>query len=229
MSQAGMISDGTSPLADVETLTGNVGGPVGPDAAFNINVVGGGAVTITGNPATNTLTAEVVVTQHDLLVGGAANNITGLALTNGQLPIGSTGADPVAATLTAGTGISITNGPGSITIDSTAGEITWQTVGASQALVVNNGYICTAGAALSFSLPAASAVGSTISLTLDGSTSWTVTQGAGQQIRFGSSQTTLGVGGSLASTAQGDTITMVCSVADTRWNVINSVGNITVV
>ena len=38
--------------------------------------------------------------------------------TNGQLPIGSTGADPVLATLTAGTGISITNGAGSITIAS---------------------------------------------------------------------------------------------------------------
>lgn len=36
--------------------------------------------------------------------------------TNGQLPIGSTGANPVLATLTAGTNISITNAAGSITI-----------------------------------------------------------------------------------------------------------------
>lgn len=40
------------------------------------------------------------------------------ALTDGQLAIGSTGAAPVAAALTAGTNISITNGPGSITINS---------------------------------------------------------------------------------------------------------------
>lgn len=41
------------------------------------------------------------------------------AATNGQLLIGSTGANPVAAALTAGTGISITNGAGSITVANT--------------------------------------------------------------------------------------------------------------
>lgn len=38
------------------------------------------------------------------------------ALTNGQVLIGSTGADPVAATLTQGTNVTITNGAGTITI-----------------------------------------------------------------------------------------------------------------
>lgn len=41
-------------------------------------------------------------------------------LTNGQLAIGSTGNTPQAGTLTPGSGISITNGPGSITISATA-------------------------------------------------------------------------------------------------------------
>ena len=40
-------------------------------------------------------------------------------LTNGQLYVGSTGASVVAATLTAGTGISITNGAGTITVANT--------------------------------------------------------------------------------------------------------------
>jgi hypothetical protein len=43
------------------------------------------------------------------------------ALTNGQLIIGSTGVIPVAATLTAGAGASITNAAGSITIASSVG------------------------------------------------------------------------------------------------------------
>jgi len=43
-------------------------------------------------------------------------------LTNGQLLIGSTGNVPLAATLTAGTGISITNGSGSITIIGSANQ-----------------------------------------------------------------------------------------------------------
>lgn len=41
------------------------------------------------------------------------------AMTNGQLIVGSTGAAPVISTLTSGTGISVTNGPGSITIANT--------------------------------------------------------------------------------------------------------------
>lgn len=49
--------------------------------------------------------------------GGALEEAS--ALTNGQLLIGSTGAAPVAATLTAGAGISVTNGVGSITITNT--------------------------------------------------------------------------------------------------------------
>lgn len=46
---------------DLETLTGNSGGPVSPDGAQNINVVGDGVgITIAGNPGTNTLTASLV-------------------------------------------------------------------------------------------------------------------------------------------------------------------------
>ena len=44
--------------------------------------------------------------------------------TDGQLPIGSTDADPVLATLTAGAGVDITNGAGSITVASTITQYT---------------------------------------------------------------------------------------------------------
>lgn len=57
------------------------------------------------------------LTQHAPVIGDSANDIkTSAALTNGQVLIGSTGADPVPATLTAGTNIAITNGAGSISI-----------------------------------------------------------------------------------------------------------------
>lgn len=128
-----------------------------------------------------------------------------------------------------GSNVTVVGTPLTNTLTINATGMTWQTIGASGALVSNNGYFCTAGAALSFSLPATSAVGDTIGLSLDGSTSWTVTQGVGQRIRFGDLQTTSGAGGSLASTAQGDTITIVCSVANTKWNVVSSIGNITIV
>jgi hypothetical protein len=148
---------------------------------------------------------------------------------NGQLLIGSINSPYViCSTLTAGSGISITNAPGSITLAATAVGMTWTAVGSGGALASNHGYICTGGGNLSFSLPATSAVGDTISLTVDGATTWAITQGAGQQIRFGAFQTTAGVAGTLVSTAQGDTVTIVCSVADLTWNVISSIGNITI-
>src|SRR6185436_14016907 len=64
MSQAGILNRAVFPPFTVtETLTGNTGGPVGPDGANNINVVGDGTtITIAGNPGTFTLTASVVGT-----------------------------------------------------------------------------------------------------------------------------------------------------------------------
>ncbi len=58
---------------------------------------------------------------------------------------------------------------------------------------------------------------------------WQITQAAGQQIFFGTTQTTLGGGGSLTSSATRDSIEIVCVVANLTWNVISSQGNITVV
>jgi hypothetical protein len=58
MSQSGTYNDGSVPLGAVETLTGDAGGAVGPDGANNINVLGGVAITTTGNPGTNTLTID---------------------------------------------------------------------------------------------------------------------------------------------------------------------------
>jgi len=174
MSQAGVLSDKSTSAADIEVLTGNSGGQVGPtlvSGKYNVNILGSGSVSVVGNPGTSTLTISV-----------------------------------------AGAGM------------------TWSAISASQALAVNSGYICVApGGALSLSLPATSIVGDSISVILDGATSFTITQGAGQQIRIGNVATTAGVGGSLASTQQGDSITMVCSVANLKWNIYSSMGNPTVV
>jgi hypothetical protein len=54
-----------------------------------------------------------------LLVGNGTSAITGLGdATNGQIPIGSTGVDPVLAVITStGSTISVTNAPGSISLD----------------------------------------------------------------------------------------------------------------
>lgn len=173
----------------------------------------------------------VTTTNHNILLGAASNGITNLALTNGQLAIGSTGADPSAATLTAGTGISITNGAGSITLNAIGGGLTWTVVtGTSQSAAVNNGYIANNAGLVTVTLPATSAVGDTVAVTgINNATGWKVAQNAGNQIFFGASSTTSGAGGSLASTATRDTVYLVCVTANSAWNVVSSIGNLTVV
>ena len=64
-------------------------------------------------------TGASTLADHGILLGHGTSAVTSQVLTDGQLLIGKTGAfDPVAATLTAGSNVTITNGAGSITIAS---------------------------------------------------------------------------------------------------------------
>ena len=167
-------------------------------------------------------------TQHALAIYGASGVFSEIGpLTDGQIIVGSSGNAAVATQLTAGTGINIGNAAGSITISGSGGGMSWTGISANQTLAVNNGYFCTGGTDLSLALPSTSSVGDKITVALDGSTSWTITQAAGQQIRLGSNETTSGATGSLASTAQGDSVTMLCVTADSRWICACVTGNIT--
>jgi hypothetical protein len=82
MSQAGKFISSSPAPGTVLTLTGNTGGPVGPDGGGNINVVGDGTtVNVAGNAGTNTLTVSVddsVANQYTADTGTAtpvANNL----------------------------------------------------------------------------------------------------------------------------------------------------------
>lgn len=91
-------------------------------------------------PIANGGTGASSLTDGGILLGSGTAAITATAQpTDGQLLIGSTGNDPVLATLTAGSGISITNAAGAVTITNTGGGFT-----ASQAY--------TAGASTNISL-----------------------------------------------------------------------------
>lgn len=129
-----------------------------------------------------------------------------------------------------GLGMDITGSGSDITFNVTGQLFPWSVITSSpQALSTNAGYFANAGGGISFSLPATAEVGDIIFISLINAGGWTVTQGAGQTIHFGNQDTTTGAGGSLASTAIGDSLTLVCSVQNTDFVVINSVGNITVV
>jgi hypothetical protein len=150
--------------------------------------------------------------------------------TNGQIAIGSTGQLPVLSTLTAGTGISVTNGAGSITLAAVSPGgtyLAWQSISSSTTLVRNSGYVVSSGT-LSLALPSTSSLGDVIVITLNGGTSWTITQAAGQSIRIGNVTTTTGTGGNVGSSAQGDSITMVCTTANTTWAAYAIQGNLSI-
>lgn len=168
-------------------------------------------------------------TQNALIYFGASGVIEEVGpLTDGQLLIGSTGGSPAAASLTAGVGIAITGGSNSITLDAIGGGIDWNVeTGTTANLVANNGYIGNNASGVTFTLPATAAVGEIYRVT-GLQASWTIDQNASQTIHFGNDSTTTGVGGSLASTNARDAVEIVCVIANTDFQVLSSIGNITV-
>ncbi len=81
---------------------------------------GGGTVALGG---TVTLTGNLSGTTNGIAYfANPTSVISTLAPKNGQVLIGSTGSAPVLSTLNAGSNISITNGPGSVTISATGGS-----------------------------------------------------------------------------------------------------------
>lgn len=176
-------------------------------------------------------TGAATLTDHGILLGSGTGAITPLgAATDGQLPIGSTGADPVLATITAGSGISVTNGAGSITIAATGGSgMSWSEITAATKTIVNNeAYVANYGTMLTFTLPATAALGTEFKIQGKGAGGWKIAQNAGQTIHVGSSASTTGAAGYIASTDTYDAITLVCITADTDWATEAVVGNITV-
>jgi len=187
---------------------------------------------VTGTlPVGNGGTGLSSITDHSLMLGSGAAAVTALgSATNGQLPIGSTGADPVLATITGGDGVAVTNGAGSISLATTGGGIEWTEVtGTSQAAAVNNGYIASNAAQVDITLPDTAALGSVIRVVGKGSGGWKISQNAGESIIWDeNNSTTVGVGGSIESTDDYDTIEILCTVANTTWTVLSSKGNLNI-
>ena len=87
----------------------------------------------TALPVSSGGTGAATLTDGGVLLGSGTGAITALGqATNGQLVIGSTGADPVLATLTGGANITVTNSAGGITIAASGlGSGTVQSVSAT--------------------------------------------------------------------------------------------------
>jgi hypothetical protein len=151
----------------------------------------------------------------------------GKITSDGQLFIGSTASPHIkTGTLTAGSGISITNGSGSITIASTSGGFTWTDVtGSTQTLAAQNGYITDRSGGVTYTLPSSGSLGDTIKIV--GKTGLaTITPNANQRILIGSASGTVGVTGTAVSNNAGDCIELICTTSgsSTVWRADSIVG-----
>lgn len=119
-------------------------------------------------------------------------------------------------TMTAGAGITITNGTGvsgNTTFSATGGGVTWSDQSTSFAAVVNNGYFVTAVATAT--MPASPAEGDTIAYYATTSGVLTVTGNTGQFMAIGN--TTGAAAGTAKSTKAGDSVTFTYQSATTTW------------
>lgn len=144
-------------------------------------------------------------------------------LTNGQLLIGSTGVAPVATTLTAGTGISIANGAGSITISvSASGDAVVNVTTSTQQMSANTKYIINyAGGLCTLTLPTTFSQGDEFEVIGNSVGGWSVVENSGQNIRIGSLSTTTS-SGSLSSANQYDCVKMQGLTANTTLTVTSA-------
>jgi len=167
-------------------------------------------------------TGLATITDGGIMLGSGTGAITPLGqATNGQLPIGSTGADPVLATITAGAGIAITNAAGSITVAAESGGFSWSDASGAFSPLKENGYFITATA--TGTLPASPAQGDVIQFVVIHASQLLTIQAAGSQIiQIGN--TASSAGGTSVSTQQGDAVELVYRSSDVTWWGVDSTG-----
>jgi len=168
---------------------------------------------VTGTlPIGNGGTGDTSFTDHGVLLGSGAGSITATAApTDGQLLIGHTGADPDLATLTDGSGITITEGAGTITVAMT--DPVTVSIGGTGAQTFTDGGI----------------------LLGSGTNPFTVTaQPTNGQLLIGSTGndpvlSTLTEGSNITITEGAGTITIAAAISDVTWSTVTDAAKTIVV
>lgn len=209
---------------------------VGPTAIAGQVLQSAGSL---ADPVFSTATYPSTTTINQLLYSSAANVVGGVtgvtravltttstgvpiwrAVTDGQLIIGSSSSQPIAANITPGTGISIVNGANSITINATGGGQTWLDASGTFTAAANTGYFLTA--ASTPTLPLAPAQGTVCEFAVVATATMTITAGVGEFIRLDGA-VSAAAGTAVAGTI-GNTIELVYRTVGTTWWATSSVG-----
>lgn len=143
------------------------------------------------------------------------------ALTDGQILIGSSVGAPLAATITGGNGVNVTNGHNSITIDiNPASQFIDQNV-SPVTLVANKEYLVdNGGSQLVFNMPVTANPGDVFAVYGYSSGGWIVNLQSGQSIIAGNVTGTATITSNLPS----DFVIYKCIVANTVFKIIGSGG-----
>lgn len=113
------------------------------------------------------------------------------------------------------------------TVSSGGSSFTWNKVIGNTSMAANQGYLTSSGGTIDLALPTSIAVGDIVRVSnLLGTLS--ITQSAGQVVSFGNEVTTTGTGGSITSTKIGDSLEIICITANVDFQVLSSIGNLTV-
>lgn len=185
------------------------------------------------DPSWSTATYPSTTTVSQILYSSSTNVVAGLATANrgvlttgatgvpvitalatdGQVIIGSTAGAPAAATLSAGTGISITNGSNTITIATTGSGFAWSDTSGTVTASAENGYFITT--TCTSTLPASPSEGDTVKYIVDTTNLLTITGNTGQKIRIGTQLSA--AAGTAVNTQRGDAIELVYRTVGTTW------------
>lgn len=126
--------------------------------------------------------------------------------------------------ITAGTNISISFVGGNLQVSATGlAGIGWNHVTTTSAtMIADAGYMTDNAALVTLTLPTTAAFGTLLYVQGFGAGGWKVAQNPLQQIIIGSTSSTIGNTGFIASSQQSDSIVLFCAVANTTWTALGA-------
>ena len=159
-------------------------------------------------PSVNTMGQLTGVDRAVLVANTGGVPVWSGSMNNGDIIIGSNSGTPAVATLSAGTGISITNGANTISIASTSGVAWDDAITTPITVAPDTGYLADNGATLSvFNLPIAPQFGTIVRVSGFSAGGWIINAGIGDSFQIGETAGTT----SVASANQWDTIELLYS------------------